>query len=86
MMVDVNEVVRETLGLRAYEQRVTNVQVIPALAAGLPEVFADAHQVKQVVLNLMINAEQAMLAANGHGTLVMHLAGSGPRFDHSRSQ
>lgn len=71
MMVDVNEVVRETLGLRAYEQRVTNVQVIPALAAGLPEVFADSHQVKQVVLNLMINAEQAMLAANGHGTLVV---------------
>jgi two-component system NtrC family sensor kinase len=71
MMVDVNEVVRETLGLRAYEQRVTNIQVIQALAAGLPEVFADAHQVKQVVLNLVINAEQAMLAANGHGTLVV---------------
>ena len=37
MMVDVNEVVRETLGLRAYEQRVTNIQVIPALAAGVPK-------------------------------------------------
>ena len=71
MMVDVNEVVRETLGLRAYEQRVTNIEVITALAAGLPEVFADAHQIKQVVLNLTINAEQAMIAANGHGTLVI---------------
>ena len=71
MMIDVNEVVRETLGLRAYEQRVTNIQVITALAAGLPEVFADAHQIKQVALNLTINAEQAMLAANGHGTLVV---------------
>src|SRR5690348_6598629 len=40
VMVDVNAVVRETLGLRAYEQRVTNIQVIPALAAGLPQVFA----------------------------------------------
>ena len=45
--------------------------MIQALAAGLPEVFADAHQVKQVVLNLIINAEQAMLAANGRGTLVV---------------
>jgi CheY-like chemotaxis protein len=71
MMVDVNEVLRETLSIRSYEQRVSNVQVIQALAAGLPEVFADAHQVKQVVLNLIINAEQAMLAANGHGTLVV---------------
>ena len=71
MMVDVNEVLRETLSIRSYEQRVSNIQVIQALAAGLPEVFADAHQVKQVVLNLIINAEQAMLAANGRGTLVV---------------
>ena len=42
--VDMNQVVRETLALRAYEQRVTNITVIDALAAGLPAVFADAHQ------------------------------------------
>src|SRR5207237_2711921 len=70
-MVDVNQVARETLTLRAYEQRVTNVTVIDALAAGLPQVFADGHQVQQVLLNLVINAEQAMLAANGRGTLVI---------------
>ncbi len=69
-MVDINQVVRETLALRAYEQRVTNITVIDALAAGLPQVFADGHQVQQVLLNLVINAEQAMLSANGHGTLV----------------
>jgi two-component system cell cycle sensor histidine kinase/response regulator CckA len=70
-MVDVNQVVRETLALRAYEQNVTNVTVIDALAAGLPNVFADGHQVQQVLLNLVINAEQAMLSANGRGTLVV---------------
>jgi len=70
-MVDVNQVARETLALRAYEQRVTNVTVIDALAAGLPQVFADGHQVQQVLLNLVINAEQAMLAANGRGTIVV---------------
>ena len=48
-----------------------NITVIDALAAGLPQVFADAHQVQQVLLNLIINAEQAMLAANGRGTLVV---------------
>jgi signal transduction histidine kinase len=70
-MVDVNQVVRETLALRAYEQHVTNISVIDALAAGLPRVFADGHQVQQVLLNLVINAEQAMLSANGRGTLVV---------------
>jgi CheY-like chemotaxis protein len=59
------------MALRSYEQRVTNISVIDALAAGLPQVFADGHQVQQVLLNLMINAEQAMLSANGRGILVV---------------
>ena len=70
-MVDVNQVVRETLALRAYEQRICNIDIIDALAAGLPQVFADGHQVQQVLLNLVINAEQAMLAAKGRGTIVV---------------
>jgi len=70
-MVDLNHVVRETLALRSYEQRVSNVVIIEALAAGLPQVFADPHQVQQVLLNLVINAEQAMLGANGRGTLIV---------------
>src|SRR6187401_3676938 len=57
-MVDLNQIVRETLALRAYEQRVSNITVIDALAAGLPQIFADGHQLQQVLLNLIINAEQ----------------------------
>jgi two-component system NtrC family sensor kinase len=70
-MVDLNVVVRETLALRAYEQKVSNIQVVEALATGLPEVFADGHQIKQVLLNLIINAEQACLGAHGRGTIVV---------------
>src|SRR5207237_5324328 len=70
-MVEVNQVVRETLALRAYEQRVSNITVIDALAAGLPQVFADGHQIQQVLLNLIINAEHAMLSAHGRGVLVV---------------
>jgi signal transduction histidine kinase len=70
-MVDLNHVVRETLALRSYEQRITNINIVDALASGLPQVFADAHQIQQVLLNLIINAEHAMLTANGRGTLVV---------------
>ena len=69
--VDLNQVVRETLALRAHEQRVANVRIVEALAAGLPPVFADPHQIQQILLNLIINAEQAMLDAHGRGTLIL---------------
>jgi signal transduction histidine kinase/CheY-like chemotaxis protein len=70
-MVDLNQVVRETLALRSYEQRLSNITILEALSAGLPQVFADPHQLQQVLLNLIINAEQAMISANGRGTLIL---------------
>jgi signal transduction histidine kinase len=70
-MVDLNQVVRETLAMRSYEQRVSNITTIEAMAAGLPHAFADPHQIQQVLLNLIINAEQAMIAAHGRGTLIV---------------
>jgi signal transduction histidine kinase len=70
-MVDLNQVVRETLSLRAYEQRLSNITTLEALPSGLPHVFADPHQIQQVLLNLIINAEQAMIGANGRGILIL---------------
>ena len=70
-MVDLNQTVKETLALRAYEQSVSNISVVEALTTGLPDVFADSHQIKQVLLNLIINSEQACLGANGKGTIVV---------------
>jgi signal transduction histidine kinase/CheY-like chemotaxis protein len=70
-MVDLNAILRETLALRAYEQRLSNITILEALSAGLPNVFADPHQIQQVLLNLIINAEQAMIATNGRGTLIL---------------
>ena len=70
-MIDLNQVIRETLALRSYEQRLSNITIIDALASGLPNVFADPHQMQQVLLNLVINAEQAMLSTHGRGTLIL---------------
>ena len=68
-MIDVNQVVTETLALRAHEQQLANISVETTLAEHLPQIFADAHQIQQVLLNLVINAEQATRAAHGQGTL-----------------
>jgi signal transduction histidine kinase len=66
---DINQLLRETLALRAKDQRQLRINVTAALTPVLPSVFVDGHQIQQVLLNLIINAEQAMTAANGRGML-----------------
>jgi len=70
-LVDVNAIIRETLALRAHEQRTLRISVTAALTPVLPTVFVDGHQIQQVLLNLIINAEQAMSAAHGRGALMI---------------
>lgn len=65
--VDLNEIVERTLALRSYELRVENIVVECDLAADLPETMADPYQLQQVVLNLLVNAEQALLQDRGQG-------------------
>ena len=79
-MIDLNKVVRETMALRGLRAAMPHiVGDRPTLASGVPQVFADAHQIQQVLLNLLINAEQAMLAANGRGALVVRTCHDGDR-------
>jgi two-component system NtrC family sensor kinase len=56
----VNQVLDDTLELRGYELRVRGIEVIRDYEENVPETMADAHQLQQVFLNLIGNAEQAM--------------------------
>jgi signal transduction histidine kinase len=66
--LDVNEIVRRTVQQVEKEEGAARVEITTNLADTLPPVRADAEQLKQVFLNLMINALQAM--TNG-GRLVV---------------
>ncbi|HEY6466859.1 MAG TPA: ATP-binding protein [Candidatus Acidoferrales bacterium] len=65
--VDLNEVVERALALRSYELRLENIAVICELATDLPPTMADPFQLQQVVLNLLVNAEHALLESRGKG-------------------
>lgn len=66
---DVNEIIERTLALRDYELKVEDIIVRCELDPTLPATFADAHQLQQAILNLLINAEQAIRGGQGHGRI-----------------
>ena len=70
-LVDVNSDIGKVLEMRAYEQKVNNIQVVTRLAPDLPEVMADYFQLQQVFLNIAINAEYFMTEAHQGGTLTI---------------
>lgn len=58
--VPLNDLVRGAAELLQYSLRASGVRLALALADGLPEVDADGDRLGQVVLNLMVNAQQAL--------------------------
>ncbi len=68
---DINEILEKTVELRSYEFQVNNIEISRELDRSLPKTIADAHQLQQVFLNVLTNAEQAMLEAHGKGRLTI---------------
>ncbi len=70
-LMNINSIIEKVLELRAYEQRVNNIQVNTRFAPDLPGVKADYFQLQQVFLNIIINAEYFMLEAHNRGSLTI---------------
>ena len=77
--VSVTQIVEKALELRAYEFGINNVQVTAELGEDVPYTMADEHQLVQVMVNILINAEQAMAEANSGGRLTISTETLGDR-------
>ena len=64
--VNINELIREIALLLQNEIRRHSVAVHLGLAENLPEVIADRVQLQQVLMNLMLNAIEAMQGVSAH--------------------
>jgi two-component system NtrC family sensor kinase len=71
--INLAEVVERTLNLHAYSLRKNNIVVDFLKEAGIPYALGDPHQLMQVFLNLIINAEQAIREGRDKGTLRIRL-------------
>jgi len=67
--INLTEVVERTLNLHAYSLRKNNITVDFLKEAGVPYALGDPHQLMQVFLNLIVNAEQAIREVREKGTL-----------------
>jgi two-component system, sensor histidine kinase and response regulator len=79
--VVLSQVVQDAVELLAYELRTDDVEVSLSLASDLPPLWADGHQLHQVLVNLVANAHQAMRRSSAPRRISI-----ATRFDPARRQ
>jgi len=67
----INDIIKHTIELREYSLKANNIKVVLELEEGLPRTMVDLFQLQQVFINIINNAEDAMVAANGRGTILI---------------
>jgi signal transduction histidine kinase/ActR/RegA family two-component response regulator len=60
-LLDLNAVIESTLEMRDYHLRTDNITVLRDLDPDLPRTMADMNQIQQVLMNMINNAQHAML-------------------------
>jgi len=70
--VDMNQVIEQTLALRFNQLTLSGIAVERDYAEALPRVLGDSQQLQQVILNLLLNAEQAITSEGRGGKIVFH--------------
>ncbi len=89
--VDLRDIVQATLDVTGYSLRTANIEVDLDIGPEVPPVWADSDQLNQVITNIIVNAQQAMMEVFGRrlltirgrfdraaGRVIVTLADSGP--------
>jgi signal transduction histidine kinase len=69
-LLGINDVVREVLKMIELDLRIKGVSVATELREGLPRLLADRGQLRQVLLNLIMNAIEAMASVTDRARLL----------------
>ena len=75
-LVDLNDIVRRTFALRSYHLTTLNIAVSLELSPAEPKFWADPSELQQMLLNLLINAEQALVSVETARTIVVRTVAS----------
>ncbi|SOE87275.1 PAS domain S-box-containing protein [Burkholderia sp. YR290] len=70
-VIEVSEIVRDTVGLLHGEAARYDISVRTELAAGLPQIVGDRVQLQQVAMNLILNSIEAMKNVDGIREMVI---------------
>ena len=68
-MADLNEIVRSTVALRAFELKSLGIGLVEHYSLELPLIVVNREEIQQVVLNLLLNAEQAVRGGDRPGDI-----------------
>ncbi|HEV7704743.1 MAG TPA: ATP-binding protein [Gemmatimonadaceae bacterium] len=77
--VDLNRVFVDTLALRRFVLSTEQIEVVTDFDTELPQTWADPFQLQQVLLNLLVNAEQALRGRHGKRRITLRTVRVGNR-------
>ena len=75
--ISINDVIENILEMQDHLMKVNNIELEVELDPDLPKTMADFHQMQQVFMNIVNNAEQAMLETHGKSRLLIKTQRSG---------
>jgi signal transduction histidine kinase len=85
--VDLNQVAKDAMAIVEHQLEMNKVKLISKFDDALPDISGNANQIQQVLINLMINAQQAMDGRSGevtvttssnNGNVAVKVADNGP--------
>jgi PAS domain S-box-containing protein len=69
---DLNDIIHSVVELRGYHLQQRNITLKTDLQRAAAHILVNREEIQQIILNLILNAEQAMLAAGRGNTITIH--------------